>query len=173
MRRLLPVMLFALAGCVTAEPPEQSAIASFPVMSSAGAALGIVEFVPAGNGYRLSGRLRGLPAAGVMGMHLHMQGACDAPSFTTAGGHLNPLMHQHGTLNPQGPHLGDLPNVASNESGEVAIGAALPGDRIALDRALFDTDGTALVIHASADDYRTDPSGNSGGRIACGILIRP
>lgn len=162
----------ALAGCTTPERPESMPAATFNVTNAEGSVLGKVDLVPAGDGYRLSGRLGGLPTAGILGMHLHTRGACEGQSFSSAGAHLNPRMHQHGTLNPQGAHLGDLPNVAVSASGEAAIEATLPGDRVMLDRALFDTDGTALVVHASADDYRTDPSGNSGARIACGTLVR-
>ena len=101
-----------------------------------------------------------------------MVGACEAPGFESAGGHLNPEMRQHGMQNPAGPHLGDLPNVTTDRAGVGAVSAALPGTRDAVLSRLFDADGTAIVVHASADDYRTDPSGNSGSRIACGVLSR-
>ena len=109
---------------------------------------------------------------GVHGVHLHMTGACDAPEFTSAGGHLNPGGHQHGSDNPAGAHLGDLPNVTVGNAGTGTVTATLPGSREAVLAQLFDADGTAIVVHANADDYRTDPSGNSGGRIACGVLTR-
>ena len=115
--------------------------------------------------------LKGLPP-GVHGIHLHAVGKCEAPEFKTAGGHLNPAMHQHGTLNPMGHHLGDLPNVTADATGRVTTTLPLESDAASLPAALFDADGTALVIHAGPDDYKTDPSGNSGGRIACGVLTR-
>jgi superoxide dismutase, Cu-Zn family len=105
---------------------------------------------------------------GEHGIHVHMIGRCDAPTFESAGEHLNPTGAQHGLENPSGPHQGDLPNltVASDGSGHFVHATQLA------DSTVFDADGSALVIHAGADDQRTDPSGNSGDRIACGVLTR-
>lgn len=114
----------------------------------------------------------GLPA-GTHGTHLHAVGKCDAPQFTTAGAHLNPASRQHGTMNPAGPHLGDLPNLTVGADGRGRMEARVAGTLTAGAAPLFDADGTALVVHASADDMRTDPSGNSGARIACGVLAAP
>lgn len=109
---------------------------------------------------------------GAHGVHLHTAGKCEAPDFSTAGAHLNPHGKMHGTANPQGPHLGDLPNLIVGTDGKGTLTAALTGTAADLTAALFDADGTALVIHAGPDDNRTDPSGNSGGRVACGVLTR-
>ena len=105
---------------------------------------------------------------GEHGIHVHMIGRCDAPTFESAGEHLNPTDAQHGLENPSGPHMGDLPNltVASDGSGHLVHATQLA------DSSVFDADGSAVVIHAGADDQRTDPSGNSGDRIACGVLTR-
>ncbi|MEJ5977217.1 superoxide dismutase family protein [Novosphingobium sp. PS1R-30] len=111
-------------------------------------------------------------APGAHGAHLHTVGKCEAPDFSTAGGHLNPHGKLHGTANPQGPHLGDLPNLIAGTDGKGALTAGLTGTAAQLTAALFDADGTAVVIHAGPDDNRTDPSGNSGGRVACGVLTR-
>lgn len=110
----------------------------------------------------------GLPA-GQHGVHLHAIGRCDAPDFQTAGPHWNPAGRQHGRENPQGAHEGDLPNIAISADGRGTLDTTISG--ATLDQ-LLDADGAALVIHANPDDYRTDPSGNSGGRIACGIVER-
>ncbi|HYH82849.1 MAG TPA: superoxide dismutase family protein [Longimicrobium sp.] len=110
---------------------------------------------------------------GVHGTHLHATGRCDAPEFTTAGPHLNPTNRQHGMRNPQGPHLGDLPNLVVSANGRGRIEATVRGSLTAGQAPLFDADGTALVVHATADDYVTDPSGNSGARIACGVMAAP
>ena len=115
--------------------------------------------------------LTGIPA-GPHGLHLHTTGQCDAPGFTTAGGHLNPGAKQHGADNPAGAHLGDLPNVTADASGTVSVVIHFAGAPDALVAALFDADGSALVLHAGPDDYKTDPSGNSGTRIACGVLTK-
>ena len=85
---------------------------------------------------------------------------------------MNPSGHQHGTDNPNGSHMGDLPNLVISSNGTGTLSAVLRGTRSNVEAALFDADGTAIVIHADADDYRTDPTGNSGGRIACGVLSR-
>jgi len=111
-------------------------------------------------------------APGTYGVHLHQMGRCDAPDFASAGPHWNPGGRQHGRLNPQGPHLGDLPNlqVRANGAGRVAFDVPVPAVTATDANPLLDADGTAIVIHAAADDERTDPSGNSGARIACGVL---
>lgn len=108
---------------------------------------------------------------GVHGVHLHTVGRCDPPSFDSAGPHWNPSDRQHGTENPAGQHMGDLPNMTVANDGTGRLEALIPGGRLVGGATpLLDADGAALVIHASADDYRTDPSGNSGGRIACGVV---
>jgi Cu-Zn family superoxide dismutase len=104
---------------------------------------------------------------GTHGAHVHMVGRCDAPDFTSAGGHWNPASAKHGTMNPQGPHMGDLPNLVIDRTGRGAIGATIPGATMA---GLLDSDGAAMLVHADADDLMTDPSGNSGARIACGVF---
>lgn len=109
---------------------------------------------------------------GTHGLHLHQSGRCDAPDFASAGPHWNPAGRQHGRLNPQGPHLGDLPNleVRENGAGRVDFDVPVPAGTAADVNPLVDTDGTSIVIHAAADDERTDPAGNSGARIACGAF---
>ena len=109
---------------------------------------------------------------GTHGLHLHQTGRCDAPDFASAGPHWNPAGRQHGRLNPQGPHLGDLPNleVRENGTGRVDVDLPVPTGTPADANPLLDADGTAIVIHAAADDERTDPAGNSGARIACGAF---
>jgi Cu-Zn family superoxide dismutase len=104
-------------------------------------------------------------------VHLHEVGRCDAPAFESAGPHWNPTRRRHGRLNPRGHHLGDLPNLDIGASGSGRIEFTIPGTG-AWDGAhpLFDADGASIVIHREPDDYRTDPSGNSGARIACGVL---
>jgi superoxide dismutase, Cu-Zn family len=108
---------------------------------------------------------------GPHGLHFHAQGTCTPPDFTSAGSHFNPDGRRHGRLNPEGPHLGDLPNLIAGSDGSadtsvtIAHDLAEPGAR-----SLLQPGGTALVIHAKADDERTDPSGNSGDRVACAVI---
>ena len=109
--------------------------------------------------------------AGSYGAHIHAVGRCDAPDFTSAGPHWNPTGEQHGRSNPQGMHKGDLPNFMVDAGGrgmlEINItGASLLGGPM----PMADRDGAAIVIHERPDDYRTDPSGNSGARMVCGVF---
>ncbi|AJP73194.1 superoxide dismutase family protein [Sphingomonas hengshuiensis] len=108
----------------------------------------------------------GLPK-GAHGTHVHTVGKCEAPDFASAGGHWNPTAHQHGKENPMGPHAGDMPNLQVGDNGSDRTIFTLPGGTY---EGLLDQDGAALVVHAGPDDYKTDPSGNSGGRIACGVF---
>jgi Cu-Zn family superoxide dismutase len=119
-----------------------------------------------GGGLRLTLDARALPS-GTHGAHVHLAGRCDAPTFETAGGHWNPTAMQHGTQNPRGPHAGDLPNLMVGTDGRGTIAVVVPGATMA---GLLDADGASMMVHAAADDLRTDPSGNSGGRIACGVF---
>ncbi|HEX6746323.1 MAG TPA: superoxide dismutase family protein [Longimicrobium sp.] len=121
---------------------------------------------------RLSVDATRLPA-GTHGTHLHEAGRCDAPQFTTAGAHMNPLARRHGLRNPQGPHLGDLPNLVVGADGRGHVEATIVASLTPGTPPIYDVDGTALVVHASADDMMTDPSGNSGARIACGVIATP
>lgn len=108
---------------------------------------------------------------GTYAAHVHAVGRCDAPDFASAGPHWNPLGRQHGRENPAGAHVGDLPNIVVRADGRGSIDARI--DSASLrdgTNPIFDADGSALLIHAAADDYRTDPSGNSGARIACGVI---
>jgi superoxide dismutase, Cu-Zn family len=138
---------------------------------ASGRTVGTALLTPAAEGVRVVLSTSGIPA-GMHGVHVHMTGLCDAPDFTTAGGHFNPAGRQHGTDNPAGAHVGDLPNITVDANGRgtmtgVAMGAALQGEAA---NSLRKEGGTALVVHAGPDDYRTDPSGNSGARIACGVI---
>ena len=124
----------------------------------------------AGNGIVITGTLDGVDP-GLHGFHLHEVGVCEPP-FETAGGHFNPTGKKHGILNPDGHHLGDLPNIFMPKEGEGAIQIFATGVTLKAgeEGSLRDEDGTAIVIHSGPDDYKTDPSGDSGGRIACGVL---
>jgi Cu-Zn family superoxide dismutase len=107
---------------------------------------------------------------GTYGAHIHAVGRCDPPGFESAGPHWNPGGRRHGSENPQGPHQGDLPNLEVDAEGRGLIIFAVENASLRGANPLLDADGAAVVIHAGTDDYRTDPSGNSGARIACGVL---
>ncbi|HEX8905021.1 MAG TPA: superoxide dismutase family protein [Longimicrobiaceae bacterium] len=142
--------------------------ATAEVRNAAGRALGTVTLAGAPDGIAVSGQITGLPP-GEHGFHLHAVGRCDPPGFDSAGPHWNPANKQHGTLNPAGPHAGDLGNLNVSPDGVVNVAGTTRGGSL---RELLDADGAALVVHEKADDYRTDPSGNSGARIACGVIQR-
>lgn len=148
-------------------PPEQLAVAS--LMHSDGMPAGTVEILANGNQVSLSVTVSGI-SKGLHGFHLHTTGACVAPSFSSANGHLNPEGKDHGKLNPRGSHLGDLPNLEVGDSDVTSLTIDLSDSRTQLMSALFDDDGTAVVIHADPDDHMTNPSGNAGQRIVCGVL---
>lgn len=164
----------ALATVASAEAGTRrpaAPVATAALALSDGTAAGTAAIERDGAGLKLVVAAKGLPA-GVHGIHLHAVGKCEGPGFTSAGAHLNPHGKQHGHDNPAGAHLGDLPNLTAGADGSAGLSAGIDGARTDIEQALFDADGTAVVIHATADDYKTDPSGNSGSRIACGVLKR-
>jgi Cu-Zn family superoxide dismutase len=131
--------------------------------------LGTLTLTESGGGISVSGQLTGL-APGEHGFHIHTTGKCEGPSLETAGAHWNPTNKGHGTNNPAGPHLGDMPNITVGPDSSVSVQATTPGGTLHGENSLLDGDGAAVVIHADADDYKTNPSGNSGNRIACGVV---
>ena len=163
--------LVALAACSTVPQPAAETLASTELKLADGQPAGTARVVSNGQEVRLIADVTSV-SPGEHGIHLHAVGQCEAPAFTSAGGHLNPEGKQHGTENPAGSHLGDLPNITADEAGNGSISIVLHSTREQLLNFLFDSDGTAVVVHAGPDDYKTDPAGNSGGRIACGVLAR-
>jgi Cu-Zn family superoxide dismutase len=167
----LGLFSLALAGCQTLEQLPTERAGSATLRTSNGVPAGTAQLLASGTGLSISVGLAGL-TPGTHGIHLHTTGSCDAPDFQTAGGHLNPGVREHGAANPRGAHLGDLPNVAIGANGAGTVSATLLLPRAEALAAIFDADGTAIVVHEAADDNRTDPSGNSGKRIACGVFTR-
>jgi superoxide dismutase, Cu-Zn family len=167
----LVLVLAALQGCASLGQVPTAKLGSATLRSANGLPAGTALLTAAGDKLTLTIAVAGLPT-GQHGVHLHMTGRCDAPDFASAGGHLNPAARQHGAQNPAGSHLGDLPNLVVDAQGKGALSVELGATREAALAALFDSDGSAIVIHAAADDYKSDPTGNSGGRIVCGALQR-
>ena len=139
------------------------------VIDTSGRELGVLTLVDAEQGIAVSGSLRGL-APGRHGMHVHMTGRCDPPEFASAGTHWNPTTRQHGAQNAQGAHLGDMPNLEVGADSSAGVQATTAGGSLRGANALLDEDGAAIVIHAGADDARSDPAGESGSPIACGVV---
>ena len=172
---LLPLAL-ALAACHTGAAPGVggSRHASATLVDAGGRNVGTVQIAERSGGVvALTGTLHDLPP-GSHGIHFHAVGQCDAAAaFASAGAHFNPGARKHGLDSPEGPHAGDLPMVVVAADGRATLD--LSTDRVTLGEgptSLFDADGSALVLHAAPDDQRTDPSGNSGARIACGVVKR-
>jgi len=174
MKRALALCLplaAILAGCQTVDELPTERLGQATLRLANGLPGGTAQLLASGTQVNISIAVAGI-SPGVHGIHLHLVGACDAPGFESAGAHLNPTGRQHGAENPAGSHLGDLPNVTIGAAGAGTVSATLRGTREEVLAWLFDSDGSAVVVHADPDDYRTDPSGNSGTRIACGVLTR-
>jgi superoxide dismutase, Cu-Zn family len=152
--------------------PGAAVEARTTLLNAQGDTVGTAILREVGETVRISLNVSGLPP-GEKGIHIHQVGRCDPPAFESAGGHFAPQGGQHGFDNPAGPHAGDLRNI--NVGADGTAQQELTTDLVTLrdgPNSVFDSDGTSLVIHAGPDDYRTDPSGQSGDRIACGVISR-
>lgn len=173
MRKLLPILTIPLlASCATMTSNNSKAVSEVVTADLAradGSWAGVATISRRSDGVFLSLSAEA-PAAGSFGMHLHAVGKCIGPEFTSAGGHWNPGMKQHGRDNPMGAHGGDLPNVDASSDKKLTLEYKMPDIMLEGANGLLDADGGALIIHEKADDYVTDPSGNSGKRIICGVF---
>ena len=173
MKRVLAILagLVAVAGAAGVYAGNDGAEhASATLKNTAGEVVGQARFVEDGRGLvHVNVHVKGI-SPGEHGIHIHAAGAC-TPTFLAAGGHHNPLGHEHGLDNPDGPHAGDLPALKVNKAGVGHLNVTT--DRATLSAGattVFDGNGSALIIHADPDDQVTDPTGNSGDRIACGVI---
>lgn len=148
-----------------------NATGSIRMVNSEGRELGLAQMKDEPEGVRFSLQLSGLEPESVHGIHIHESGSCQPPAFESAGGHLNPGDKRHGLANSLGPHIGDLPNITVRDDSMVVTtllaNGVVRGDA---PNGLRRPGGTALVLHEGPDDYATDPSGDSGARIACGVI---
>lgn len=179
MTRFILLPLLALAACTTAEPPTVAGADAGPVQTdlalrdASGRERARATLNAEVDALAVRVESAGL-AAGTYAAHVHAVGRCDGPDFQSAGPHWNPTGAQHGRENPQGAHLGDLPNLTVGANGQGSVAYTINGAGLTSGQfQVADADGAALIVHAQADDYRTDPSGNAGGRLACAVIAPP
>jgi Cu-Zn family superoxide dismutase len=166
---LVPVLAVGLVGRAQAQPE----VAKAKIINSQGKTVGDISIEHMASATLFLINVRDMPP-GVHGIHIHSVGRCEPPTFDSAGPHFNPFNKQHGMHNPQGPHAGDLPNITIPSSGKLETQIMIAGMmQWEGEGGLLDGDGASIVIHANPDDYKTDPSGNSGARIACGKIDLP
>ena len=149
-----------------ARPPTASPPWTAPLKKADGTAAGSAIASVTPEGLSVSVSVTGI-TPGQHGVHVHMTGKCEGPAFASAGGHWNPGSTKHGLDAPDGAHAGDMPNLTVAEDGTGTLTFTLRSGTLA---ELLDADGSAFVVHAGPDDQKTDPSGNSGDRVACGVF---
>jgi superoxide dismutase, Cu-Zn family len=167
MCKKLSACAAAVAMGAAAASAQDAAVATAEMQNRDGQVVGQVQLQETAHGLIVKSEFTALPE-GVLGFHIHAVGECEPP-FQSAGGHFNPDGHQHGMENPQGMHAGDLPNIHVPASGELTVENFVMG--LTLDDVL-DEDGASMMVHAGPDDYATDPAGDAGDRIACGVIER-
>lgn len=171
---LIGLSLLIVSLCInTTDVSAKGKTITMSIMNTDGLSIGTASLVQDGDNVKIHLQASQL-TAGVHGIHIHENGQCDPPDFKTAGAHFNPINHQHGFNNPKGFHNGDLPNIEVSSDGTIDV--ELITSVVTLKKgeanSLLKKKGTSLVIHADADDYVTDPAGNSGARIACGVISK-
>jgi Cu-Zn family superoxide dismutase len=166
----------ALARDATSPPRGATLRQAEPVVvkliDGKGDSIGTASLSPAPAGVKIVLAVKGL-SPGEHAIHVHGTAKCEGPAFTSAGGHFNPDQKQHGMNNPQGPHAGDMPNFTVDSTGRSSATVVAPGITLGDGpRSVFTGGGTALVIHEKADDLKSDPAGNAGARVACGVITK-
>lgn len=170
-KRMVMLAIGAAATLILASGGYAQERARAELKDADGKHVGLATLQEDKDGVKIRVEVKGVPA-GLHGVHIHAVGKCEAPKFASAGGHFNPGQKKHGLKNAEGPHGGDLPNMYVTSVGGVYEAVTKAVTLKAGGASVFDSDGSAIVIHAAADDYATDPAGNSGDRIACGVITK-
>ncbi|MET4701574.1 Cu-Zn family superoxide dismutase [Constrictibacter sp. MBR-5] len=173
-RCIIPAVAAAMIAATPAVAAEKGAGEAMAKMTDAkGGEVGSIMLSQTPRGVLLSLDLANLPP-GAHAFHIHTTGKCEPPEFTSAGGHFNPTGAHHGFESEKGEHAGDLPNIHVPDGGKLRAEYLANGVTLVDGKkmSLFDEDGSALVVHAKPDDYKSDPAGDAGGRIACGVVTR-
>ena len=159
-------------GLMSAASGADAQTAFAEIVATDGATKGRVELIETQRGVLVKVEMEGIPP-GAHGFHIHEVGRCEPP-FQSAGAHFNPAGGKHGFFTAGGGHAGDLPNLLVPDNGAVKVEFLLGGVTLkdGEPESLLDAEGTAFIVHTGPDDHRTDPIGNSGGRIACGVIRR-
>jgi Cu-Zn family superoxide dismutase len=168
--RIFCSLFVLLSGGVVAVSAEAQ-IAKATMKDTSGKEVGQAELVQTPHGVLVKLSLKGA-VSGEHAFHVHAIGKCEPP-FTSAGGHFNPGAKKHGMEAAEGAHAGDMPNLHIPTSGDLVVEIANPMISLVKGQpnSVFDADGSALIIHAGVDDYKSDPTGNAGDRIACGVIV--
>jgi Cu-Zn family superoxide dismutase len=171
--KITAAMLGVLLALVFGFSESSAATAKATLVNSQGQKVGEATLTETAEGVKIVMTAENLPP-GQHAFHIHEKGACDKPDFESAGGHFNPFGKKHGFNNPAGPHAGDLPDITVGSDGKVKVEtiAKLVTLKEGEKNSLFHPGGTALMIHAHPDDNVTDPAGNAGHRLACGVITK-
>ena len=165
---LSAVGVLSLIACQSMEQGTGQTASANLESKSGSQAKGEVNFVWQGNDVLINGKFSGLKPNSEQGIHVHEKGDCSAPDATSAGGHFNPETKMHGVPDSGMNHAGDMPNIKSDANGNAVYTAKLHG--FAVNTGPNGIVGRAVVVHKDPDDYKTQPAGNSGPRIACGVI---
>ena len=178
---MLAIAAALLAGCASTGTPTATAAAAAPAKSTASRATvnlapasaslvsGTLTLVPMGDGVHITGEVGGLKPGDVRGFHIHEKGDCSAADASSAGGHFNPGAQAHGRAGQGAHHAGDTDNIVADAKGVARINAHVSGVTLG-GGAANDIAGRAVIVHAAADDYTRQPTGNAGARVACGVI---